>query len=48
MTEPATSRGRRTQRRATERRALKELRKATLPLQRSFAKPKRKIKNEDE
>jgi hypothetical protein len=40
------SRGVRTQRRAAERRVLKELRKAALPLQRSFAKPKRKIKNE--
>lgn len=41
-----SSRGERTQRRAAERRALKELRKAALPLQRSFAKRKNKIKNE--
>jgi hypothetical protein len=46
VTEPSTSRGRRTQRRATERRALNVLRKAALPLQRSFAK-KNKIKNEE-
>lgn len=39
-------RGERTQRRAAERRALNEARKAALPLQRSFAvKKKRKIKN---
>jgi hypothetical protein len=43
-----SSRGERTQRRAAERRALNELRRAALPLQRSFSvkRKKGKIKNE--
>lgn len=41
-----TSRGKRTQRRATERRALNELRRKALPLQRSFARKKRRIEND--